>query len=186
MLILETIAKIRRAFFVQGKSIKLICRELNVSRKVPMHDEISADPTYQRAMERITVINEKLGVFSGVPDAPFKTTWPELAMKRMIRYAAENGYEKVAWTTGETQAARYDLSKQVERIVYAKDIAKPGSVTVTAFKRGSSMPEFAREVPAGELDGVVGKELAEKITASDKAYGEFSGLDLKVGGEGMK
>jgi len=34
MLILETIAKIRRAFFVQGKSIKFICRELNVSRKV--------------------------------------------------------------------------------------------------------------------------------------------------------
>ncbi len=34
MLILETIAKIRRAFFVQGKSIKLICRELSVSRKV--------------------------------------------------------------------------------------------------------------------------------------------------------
>src|SRR5271168_568564 len=34
MLVLETIAKIRRAFFVQGKSIKLICRELGVSRKV--------------------------------------------------------------------------------------------------------------------------------------------------------
>ena len=34
MLILETIAKIRRAFFVQGKSIKAICRELRVSRKV--------------------------------------------------------------------------------------------------------------------------------------------------------
>ena len=34
MLIVETIAKIRRAFFVQGKSIKAICRELRVSRKV--------------------------------------------------------------------------------------------------------------------------------------------------------
>ena len=34
MLIVESIAKIRRAFFVQGKSIKLICRELRVSRKV--------------------------------------------------------------------------------------------------------------------------------------------------------
>src|ERR1700687_6430400 len=34
MLILETIAKIRRAFFVKGKSIKLICRELRVSRKI--------------------------------------------------------------------------------------------------------------------------------------------------------
>lgn len=34
MLVLETIAKIRRAYFVHGKPIKAICRELNVSRKV--------------------------------------------------------------------------------------------------------------------------------------------------------
>jgi len=34
MLVVETIAKIRRAFFIQGKSIKAICRELRVSRKV--------------------------------------------------------------------------------------------------------------------------------------------------------
>src|SRR5262249_15854154 len=34
MLIVETIAKIRRAFFVQGKSIKAICRDLSLSRKV--------------------------------------------------------------------------------------------------------------------------------------------------------
>src|ERR1700737_3689745 len=34
MLIVETIAKIRRAYFVQKRSIKAICRELGVSRKV--------------------------------------------------------------------------------------------------------------------------------------------------------
>src|SRR5271170_6538745 len=34
MLIVETIAKIRRLFFVQGKPIKAICRELGLSRKV--------------------------------------------------------------------------------------------------------------------------------------------------------
>src|SRR3954454_19888134 len=34
MLVLETVAKIRRAYFVQGKAIKAICRELRVSRKV--------------------------------------------------------------------------------------------------------------------------------------------------------
>ena len=34
MLVVETIGKIRRAYFVQGKSIKAICRELRVSRKV--------------------------------------------------------------------------------------------------------------------------------------------------------
>src|ERR1700691_4150299 len=159
MLILETIAKIRRAFFVQGKSIKLICRELNVSRKVPMHDEISADPTYQRAMERITVINEKLGVFSGVPDAPFKTTWPELGMKRMIRYAAENGYEKVAWTTGETQAARYDLSKRLDEIKYVGH--GDGSYGIVGFKDDRGV--FDTQSKAGKLDDVVGKEIADKI-----------------------
>src|SRR6202051_2056801 len=34
MLVVETVAKIRRAYFVQGKAIKGICRELRVSRKV--------------------------------------------------------------------------------------------------------------------------------------------------------
>ena len=34
MLIVETIAKIRRLFFAQGKPIKAICRELRLSRKV--------------------------------------------------------------------------------------------------------------------------------------------------------
>ena len=34
MLVVETIGKIRRAFFRQGKSIKAICRELGISRKV--------------------------------------------------------------------------------------------------------------------------------------------------------
>ena len=32
MLVVETIAKIRRAHFVDGKSIKQICRELRLSR----------------------------------------------------------------------------------------------------------------------------------------------------------
>jgi hypothetical protein len=34
MLVVETVAKIRRAYFVQGKTIKAICRELRLSRKV--------------------------------------------------------------------------------------------------------------------------------------------------------
>lgn len=34
MLVVETIAKIRRAYFIQKKPIKAICRELKVSRKV--------------------------------------------------------------------------------------------------------------------------------------------------------
>jgi hypothetical protein len=69
----------------------------------------------------------------GVPDAPFKTTWPELAIKRMIRYAAENGYEKIAWTPGEVQAERYDLSKQVDSVRWAK--RSDGTYDLSIYRR---------------------------------------------------
>ena len=53
---------------------------------------------------------------NGVPDAPFKTTWPELAMKRMIRYAAENGYEQVSMKSMREQMQKLgmDLDEMME------------------------------------------------------------------------
>jgi hypothetical protein len=36
----------------------------------------------------------------GVPDAPFKKNWHELALKRAIAEAAENGYDRLSWTAG--------------------------------------------------------------------------------------
>jgi len=42
---------------------------------------------------------------AGIPSAPFAKTWPELAMKRMVRWAADNGYDRIAWTSGDHQAS---------------------------------------------------------------------------------
>jgi transposase len=53
MLVVETVAKIRRAFFVQGKAIKEICREFRLSRKV-VRKVIRSDETaftYQRSVQ---------------------------------------------------------------------------------------------------------------------------------------
>jgi hypothetical protein len=73
MLVLETIAKIRRAYFVQKKPIKAICRELRVSRKVvrkvlrseatEFRYERGAQPLprigpWQDALDQILVSNE--------------------------------------------------------------------------------------------------------------------------------
>jgi hypothetical protein len=43
-----------------------------------------------------------------VTNSPFKISWPELALKRMLRWGAEHGFDRIAWTTGEQQARRYD------------------------------------------------------------------------------
>ena len=51
------------------------------------------------------------------PNMPWKgDAWAELAMKRIIRMAAEKGYDQVAWTTGEQQVARYDITEFADRI----------------------------------------------------------------------
>jgi len=146
---------------------------------------------------------------SGVPDAPFKTTWHELALKRAIQLASEGGYDRIAFTTGKTQAERYDLSKQISRVSYKDEILRAYDKDGKEVISNLASPE--------SLEQYVGKELAskivadnEKLRAANKAYRdaikndapdaelnklsqevgkyqmEYKGVDLQVGGEGMK
>lgn len=139
-----------------------------------------------------------------IPSAPFvedTNDWVSLALKAILHKAAVEGYDSVAWTTGDQQAARYDLSKQVKEIsVVPRTDARTGERTreVNVF-----IPNGARiqlgvdanakvdnstthaEMVGKSLDDVIGKEMAEKVMAvEDQRW--FRGLDLKVGGEGMK
>jgi hypothetical protein len=156
-----------------------------------------ASPDYDKAINSAYEGQSSGLNFNKVPNAPFKKTWHELALKRMVRYAAENGYDKIAWTTGEQQAERYDLSKQIDKLEAWKK--SDGKYDIRATKSGKEL--MSDTFPAEELPGVVGKELAQKIvngegakpktSYTDKANGienemTFAGLDLKVGGEGMK
>ncbi len=133
-----------------------------------------------------------------LPDAPFKKTWHELALKRALREAAEKGYDRLSWTPGEAQAARYDLSKSVDKIAVPM-VNENGTRSVridtknnTPFKlmvdkdgkvqgAGASSDQFSGK----PLSDVVGKEMADKIMKLDKPT-DFSGDGLKIGGEGMK
>ena len=46
--------------------------------------------------------------FSQVPNAPFKGNgWIELIMKRMLRYGADNNFDRIAWTTSTQQIDRW-------------------------------------------------------------------------------
>ena len=127
-----------------------------------------------------------------VPDAPFKKTWHELALKRMLRYAADNGYEKIAWTTGDQQAARYDLSKHVKDILWQHH--KDGTFSIEATIE-DGRPIVQKKKTASELEAIIGKEATQKIVDGVGKFeeqmlsedrGRLSNLDLKVGGEGMK
>lgn len=135
-----------------------------------------------------------------VPDAPFKKSWLELAAKRMIREAAEGGYDRLSWTPGEAQAARYDLSKEIKSIKWQpqlKEIGNDKIVNIDPINSGgfhlqvnndgkilNAMPSSTGSQFVGKnLSDVIGKEHAEKIM--NEKTGNLKGEGLKIGGEGM-
>lgn len=123
-----------------------------------------------------------------VPLAPFVQDtkgWTALAVKRVLAYAAEKGFDKVAWTTGAQQADRYDLSKQVSGISYRNAKNGEGYEVQVIGDKANTIWSSTRAT-ASELEDVIGKEITKKIADGAKAeWGNLSGLDLKVGGEGM-
>ena len=153
----------------------------------PITNQIVDEEKFSALWRKKDELLEQMGT---VPDAPFKTTWHELAMKRAIQLAAEGGYDRVAFTTGKTQAERYDLSKQIENLRAEKITSgtKAGQYQISATDKNGK-PAIYTVVPENELDGLIGKDLAKKIIDDSAQFPDgkdYSGLDLQVGGEGMK
>ena len=80
---------------------------------------------------------------AGVPDMPFKTNWHELALKRMIRYAAENGYDRLSWDTGKTNADRYNLSNKIDQLHWFKN--SDGTFNIYPMKDDAAQNMGARD-----------------------------------------
>lgn len=145
----------------------------------------------QRSMTLDTQIaKQKQELERGVPDAPFKKSWHEMSMKRVLDYAAENGYDTVAITPGAEQAKRYDLSKQLDRVIYSP--YDDGTFEVSAtLPNGREFSQVAGRKTIEEIESTFGKEIAQKMARGEKT-GEESGISflsgegLQVGGEGMK
>lgn len=127
---------------------------------------------------------------SGVPDAPFEKNWHELAMKRMLRYASENGFDKIAWLTGEQQAERYNLSNHIDSISIEKSKEDSSKYNVTAWEGDYPISNIAPDpVTENEIISIFGKELGNKLIEGYNNKNGFYTLenqDLKIGGEGMK
>jgi len=143
-----------------------------------------------------------------IPSAPFVTdtnAWTKLAFKVALKEAVKQGADKIAWTTGEQQAERYDLSKQVDYIqrhaenrVNEEDNTiditislKAGGIHALTVDKATGKvaqqksPGVSPEVYYGKpLSEVIGKDMAEKVMSA-KYAAKFQGNDLKVGGEGM-
>jgi hypothetical protein len=54
----------------------------------------------------------------GAPDtAPLRNTWSEMLVRRAIKFAVDNGIDKVGITSGREQAARWNLGQWVRNVI---------------------------------------------------------------------
>jgi hypothetical protein len=100
--------------------------------------------------------------------------------------AAEEGKDWLGWTTGEQQAERYDLSKQVGSVNWHPD---EGVLQAWDNKVSSEKLFEKHNVKQNDLADYIGKEAAEKLIKAKpnrEGWRELHNADLKVGGEGMK
>ena len=155
------------------------------------HPEIREVDTKIRNLEF-----ENQPVVDGVPDMPYKgSKWQDLVMKRMIRWAADNGYDRLGWITGKDTADRYDLSKVIKEVTYNER-----TETLIATDLSGNVVLLEERTPPEKISDYIGKEPAEKLLslpfdkkpsplvepiseAVDTTWRTLIGEDLRVGGE---
>lgn len=115
------------------------------------------------------------------PQAPYSKTWHEFGIRQIIDEAVRNGYERVAWVKGATQAKRYSLSQSLDRLVYNKD-----ANIIQGFKDGEEV--MYKNATENELESLIGKDPAKKLMESEVKTNiyEIKGEQLDIGGDGMK
>lgn len=120
-----------------------------------------------------------------VAKAPFVTdtkAWTALVVKRLLRYAAENGFDRIAWTTGAQQAERYRLDKFITEVTArrVKDLYQVEAIAE------DGLTVFDDLVAGKDLAGTLGAELAEKIINQGEGTASYTGLEIRSGGQGMR
>jgi len=152
----------------------------------------------QRAAERFGGTVKDIGMQENTEG------WVNLALKRVINEAVENGYDKVAFIKGEQAADKYSLRTFVDQITADRMVTAGDDMFVSITPKNSSIHHVFYVGPDGiikepisadvrnkflgePLSEVIGKEAAEKLLSTK--VGESQTLKeegLAFGGQGMK
>ncbi len=123
MLVVETIAKIRRAYFAHNKPIKAICRELRVSRKT-VRKVIRSDATefrYERERQPLP----KIGAWRDRLEALLQANAGKPARERLTLIRIYEALRDLGYEGGYDAVRRYARSWRRERQAVTADAYVP-------------------------------------------------------------
>jgi hypothetical protein len=160
--------------------------------------------------EKLLELKNKLNSYGTVPDAPMKDDWYHLPLKRALKIAVDEGYDRIALTNSSRQIDRYeylpphrtsspeDLRGNLDSIIVRNRV--DGLYITVNKKNGSLDPDYEGTQFMAEdkdLDKLFGKETANKIRENIgkptlegfiPKFHLFATEEngLTIGGEGMK
>ena len=98
---------------------------------------------------------------NAAPDAPFKKSWHELALKHILNHAANNGYDGIVITPGEEQAKRWEnegLRVQYDKTLpeYLNKLGKPhgAQVQMNSHRVKGSPDDYGNAVEQMGIAGI--------------------------------
>ncbi len=106
-----------------------------------------------------------------------------LMVRKMLLEARDSGVPGITLTPGDLQNQRYNLEHHVDKLLYNE---RSGSLEGYDANGGLKVQQT---VERGDLSGLVGIELAAKLTgrpADKHGFRVIEGPDMKVGGAGMR
>jgi hypothetical protein len=157
----------------------------NVIGHIRMHDRDGEDTLHVEELQSDWGQAKRNG--EDVPEHPLinnTNTWTDLLLKRVLREAARRGYKRIAWTPGQEQAERYDLSQQIHQLNY-----DPEDKVLSYYHKDRGWDDLPYRVNPDEIQKYVGKEIAKNLLSQPPSplNGSHSlEINTQVGGEGMR
>ena len=135
------------------------------------------------------VLNNERKLPSSAPYVGNTSAWTDLALKHVLKTAADGNYDKIIYTPGAEHVGRFSLRNKVEKINYFPD---ENRIEITHL--GETMDKS--NVKPEDLPRFIGKELSEKLLKDENtvhfstgnkgpAYHSLEGDGLEIGGDGM-
>lgn len=178
---------------IQNNLLNRILIELNPDSMSPFDQNVDtnfANQNYAKASQLVTRIiknmKESSGAGSAMNKAPFSNIigkdnrWIKQAVKRMLRWGADNNYDRVAWVTPEDIQSQWVGSRNVKEIDATFDTAQD-----YGLGQANTRPSIGLMIYKGRQDSQINPSLPTS-SPTDTAYVDpFTGYLIKQNLQGQ-
>ncbi len=161
-------------------NVRFKTRELSNGKKVLAVEEMQSDlvqAVKQSNKDMLEDANEFVDKYGEVEsleamdkvikDFPFKNNWYELAIKRLTRYAADNGFDAISVPKGSVVQDRYNLVRKFDSIeIGSFDLARR-EIGIEAQDQNGVL-QISELMKFENLEKRFGKDIAERIINKGK------------------